>query len=77
MQKMQSIKAYVDQINGDVALLLLGDDGSIKVAVPVEWLPPDVQEGQVLRVTFAVDKKATEDARKRTQGLLDSLGNNP
>ena len=71
------MKAFVDQINGDKALLLLGDDESVKVAVPLEWLPAGSREGTVLRLDFAIDNESTARAKARIQSLLEDLGNNP
>lgn len=71
------MKAFVDQINGDKALLLLGDDESVKVAVPLEWLPEGSREGTVLRLDFTIDPDATAQGKARIQSLLEDLGNNP
>lgn len=71
------MRAFVDQINGDKALLLLGDDESVKVVVPVAWLPDKVREGQVLSLTFAIDLDAATEGKARVESLLEKLGNQP
>ena len=55
MPKMQSIRAFVDQINDGVATLLLGEDESVKAHLPVAWLPPAATEGTVLRLGLDPD----------------------
>ena len=87
MQDMQSVnppkgqskplRAFVDQINDGLATLLLGDDESIRVTVPVAWLPKGVKEGSVLKLGISIDEEGTLSARKHTQDLLNKLGNNP
>ena len=77
MQKMQPIRAFVDQINDGIATLLLGDDESVRITIPVALLPEGVREGQVLKLAVSVDLESTKQAKKRTQELLDKLGNNP
>jgi hypothetical protein len=71
------MRAFVDQINGDQASLLLGDNEQVKVTVPVGWLPADVREGQVLKLTFVHDPEATAESKARVQALYDKLGNEP
>jgi len=71
------MRAFIDQINEGKALLLLGDDESVKVTVPVEWLPEGVREGQAMHLAFSLDFEATEKAKARVQSLLDKLGNQP
>lgn len=71
------MRAFVDRIEGEIATLLLGDDGSIAVSVPLEWLPDGLREGMCLGVDFAIDQESTKKAHKDVQALLDSLGNEP
>jgi len=71
------MRAFVDQIDNGKASLLLGDDESIKLVIPVEWLPSEASEGLVLNLTFTVDNEATEKGKARVKSLLDQLGNNP
>ena len=71
------MKAFVEQINEDKALLLLGDDESVRVVVPLEWLPEGAREGTVLRLDFTIDSDATAQGKARIRSLLENLGNNP
>ena len=71
------MRAFVDQIQEGMATLLLGEDESVSVQVPVTWLPAGVREGIVLRVDFRIDPKATKEGKRRAQSLLDSLPDEP
>ena len=71
------MRAFVDRIDEEVATLLLGEDESVTVSLPVAWLPGSAREGMVLQVDFQLDPAATGVAQAETQSLLDSLGNNP
>ncbi|MHB1001858.1 MAG: DUF3006 family protein [Armatimonadota bacterium] len=43
------MRAFVDRIEGDIAVLLLGDDESVRVDITKKWLSIDVRAGNVLR----------------------------
>jgi hypothetical protein len=77
MKAMQPIKAFVDQINDNIATLLLGDDESVKLSIPINWLPPGTHEGDVISLNFTPDPKSTADAKSRVQKLIDKLGDTP
>ncbi len=71
------MRAFVDSVEDGVARVLLGEDESVAVTVPVAWLPEGVREGQVLRVTWEADEDGTEDAKKAVEDLYAQLGDNP
>ena len=66
------MKVFIDRIEGDIAVLLLGDEGSVVVNVPVSWLPKGIKEGFYLKAEFQVDSETTELARAEIQALMDS-----
>ena len=71
------MRAFVDSITQGKARLLLGDDESVSVVVPVTWLPDGVREGVVLSLTAAIDQAATNAGIASVQALMDELGDNP
>lgn len=71
------MRAFVDSVEDGVARVLLGEDESVTVTLPVAWLPEGVREGQVLRVTWEADEDGTEDAKKAVEDLYAQLGDNP
>ena len=67
------MKAVIDRIEGELAVLLMGDDGSIKVNMPVALIPAGCREGDVLEVTFKKDENATQEAKDRSKSLIEKL----
>ena len=53
------ISAYIDRLEGDLAVLLLGDEMK-KVNFPVCFLPDEVGEGDYLKLDISYDKEANE-----------------
>lgn len=66
------IRAYVDQIHGDMSRVLIGDE-AVAVSIPLRLLPPATGEGTVLRVHFTMDTAATlaKKASARRYGSAD------
>ena len=71
------MRAFVDSVEDGVARVLLGEDESVVVTLPAEWLPEGIREGQVLKVTWEADEDGTEDAKKAVEDLYAQLGDNP
>ncbi len=57
------ISAYIDRIEGDLAVLLLGEDMR-KVNFPVSYLPENTGEGDYLKLELSYDREATEQAEQ-------------
>jgi hypothetical protein len=70
---MSEIRAVVDRIEDQMAVVLVGDE-SQKVTLQIESLPAGVREGDVLTLKFEIDTAATLDAKKRVQAIVDKLG---
>lgn len=68
------MRAFVDRFEGDQAVLLLGDDEEVRIAVPINWLPQGVSERMVLKVDFTIDDIATREAKAKVKALYDDLG---
>lgn len=71
------MRAFVDRIEEGIATLLLGEDESVRVSVPVRWLPVGIREGTCLGIDFTIDRDSTEKAHDDVQSLLDGMENNP
>lgn len=63
------IPAYIDRLEGDLAVLLVGDEMK-KVNFPVCFLPNNVGEGDYLKLDISYDKEATEQAEQEALDLL-------
>lgn len=73
--------AVIDRIIGDQAVLLIGEDGSRRIDVPLSQLPPEAQEGSHLKVDLdgetllsaQIDPEAQENAQQRIADKLARL----
>ena len=67
------MKAVIDRVEGESAVLLLGDMGEFKLNLPLSLLPEGCREGDVLSISFARDPEATEQAKEQVTGLMEKL----
>jgi hypothetical protein len=73
MTEKTSIKMVIDRIEGDLAVIVLYDDDSVKFNLPVKYLPEGTRDGDHLRLNFEADKKSRESEKKRVDDLLKDL----
>ncbi|MEW5784193.1 MAG: DUF3006 domain-containing protein [Bacillota bacterium] len=66
------MRVVIDRFEGPVAVLLFGESG-ISVPVPQELLPPEAVEGDILELSFRVDRQLTGRQREKITGLLHKL----
>jgi hypothetical protein len=67
------MKAVIDRIEGDLAVVLLGENGKFKLNIPITFLPADCKEGDVLKITIERDMAATEQTKERVSSLMEKL----
>ncbi len=72
---MESFKVMLDRIEGCTAVLLVRDEESVRINIPLFLLPAESKEGDILDITIAKDVKETEEAKERVSSLLDKLKN--
>jgi hypothetical protein len=66
------MKATIDRVEGKIAVLLLGDEGT-KLNIPLSQLPDGCKEGDILTISFARDVVGTEQTKERVSGLMEKL----
>jgi len=66
------IKATVDRIEGEVAVLLLRDDETVKFNLPAVFLA-GIKEGDIVDITITKDIETTREARERVSALIEKL----
>jgi hypothetical protein len=64
------IRAYLDRIEGNTGVLYLGTEESYKLDLPLQFLPEDINEGDVFNLTISKNNKnktgkEVEDLRKK------------
>lgn len=72
---MGSFKVTLDRIEEDVAVLLVRDDETIKIKIPLFLLPEDSKVGDILDITIDRHVRETEAAKERVSSLLEKLQN--
>jgi hypothetical protein len=72
---MENLKFTLDRMEGSIAVLLLRDEESVKIDIPLFLLPPESKEGDILNISIARDDQETEAAKEKVSALLDKLKN--
>lgn len=72
---MESFKVTHDRIEENIAVLLVRDEETVKINIPLFLLPAGSREGDILDVTIVRDIQEAEDAKERVSALLDKLRN--
>ena len=67
------MKAVIDRIEEELAVLLLGDKGEFRLNFPLSLLPEGVKEGDVLNISIERDLAATQQTKERVSGLMEKL----
>jgi hypothetical protein len=67
------MKAVIDRVEGELAVLLLGDRGEFRLNFPLSLLPADCREGDILNISIERDLAATEQTKERVSNLMDKL----
>ena len=63
------ISAYLDRVEGNKAVLLLGD-GTEKAILPAKYLPRGIHEGVYLRLDISYDEEMTKAMERESMALL-------
>lgn len=69
------MKAIIDRIVEDTAVLLIQPHEKHTFYCPIEYLPEDAKEGSVLIISMEVDHGETGDLKERVKGLIEKLKN--
>ena len=72
---MESFKVTLDRIEEGIAVLLVRDDETIKINIPLTLLPSGSKEGDNLDIAITRDVQETESAKERVSSLLEKLKN--
>lgn len=67
------MKAVIDRFEGDKAVILYGEDEEYKMVFPRKYLPQNVDEGAILRITIEYDEAATASRLQESMELLREL----
>ncbi len=70
---MGDIKATLDRIEGDTAVLLVRNGESLRLNLPLAMLPEGSREGDILDISITRDEKETEDSKARVSSMIERL----
>ncbi len=66
--------AVIDRIeDGDMAVLLAGEDEKTEVLMPLSLLPAGAQDSDHLRIHISLDRPSRAGAEERIKNLQDEL----
>ncbi|KKG13067.1 DUF3006 domain-containing protein [Methanosarcina sp. 2.H.A.1B.4] len=71
---MGNFKVTLDRIEEGTAVLLVRDEETVKIDIPLFLLPAS-KEGDILDITIDRDVQEAEDAKERVLSLLEKLKN--
>jgi hypothetical protein len=67
------MKAVIDRVEGDLAVVLVGEKGEFKLNLPLSLLPEGCKEGDVLNISIERDSAATDQSKERVTDLMEKL----
>jgi hypothetical protein len=69
----EPIKAFIDRIESGLAVILLSDDSGVQFDLPLKYLPPGVQAGDHLTISFQLDPESREETLRSIAELKKQL----
>ncbi|HUV05326.1 MAG TPA: DUF3006 domain-containing protein [Armatimonadota bacterium] len=73
MTAKKELRGFVDRIEGDKAVVLVGEHEQWTLVVAKDLLPEGAGEGSVLRITIRCDAKQTAEAAQQVSESIDKL----
>ena len=67
-----AITATIDRFEGDVAVLLVGDEETV-VNIHRSYLPSEAKQGDVLKLEVLVDREETQRRRESVRAKIERL----
>lgn len=69
----KTVSAFVDRIEGDLAVIYLGEGQDYKINIPLKFLPNDIKENTNLKFNISIDNKTGDDIAKEVEDLRKML----
>jgi len=70
---MKKIKLVIDRIEGETAIL---KNGTESISFPLNQLPADLKEGEILNISIYRDGAETEAQKQTAKEILNEILNN-
>ena len=73
-KKSKRSRGVIDRIeDGGTAVVLVGEDESVKLDLPAALLPAGAADGDHLTITVKLDKESRKEAEERVKALQEKL----
>lgn len=69
----KTVKAYIDRIEEDIAVIYLGEDEEYKINLPIKYLPKDIKENTKLKLDISIPKQNNDDTAKEVEDIRKML----
>jgi hypothetical protein len=69
----KKIRALIDRIESDTAVLMLGENEEESANFPRDFLPEGAKEGDVLKIRIKLEPNKTRDAKAKAAELIKKL----
>jgi len=65
------MKAVIDRVEGELAVVLIGEKGEFKLNIPLSLLPEGSRESDILNISIERDSVETQAVKKNVSGLME------
>lgn len=69
------MQVTVDRIEDGIAILLIRPEEKYSLEIPIDYLPAEIHESDILSVDFKREVRETNQAKQRVRNLLEKLKN--
>jgi len=66
-------KAMVDRIEGNKAVLLLGEEEEDSAELPQNFLPEGIREGDIITCKIKINSRRTKEAKEKVEEMIRKL----
>jgi len=67
------IRALIDRFEGNVGVLLLGEEEQESVDFPKSFLPAGSKEGDILKIKITTESRRTKEAKQKVAEMIEKL----
>ena len=75
MKSEVKFKALIDRIEGNKAVVLLGEEERDAADIPKGFLPEGSKEGDILTFKIKLESRRTKEAKEKVTDLINKLKN--
>lgn len=73
MKNEIKIRGLIDRIEGETAVLFLGEEEQESTDFPKTFLPAGSKEGDILKIRITTESRRTKEAKQKVAAMIDKL----